>query len=65
MSKLDPNLLPPTEHRAPHILNKGTVFIGRHFETLLLWKHETPPLPLPAIKHFELLEKGQHESRIF
>ena len=45
ISKLDPNLLSPTEQQALHILDRNTILKNGHFETPLLWKSESPKLP--------------------
>ena len=44
-SKLDPNLLSPTEQQALQILENNRTLKNGHFETPLLWKSESPKLP--------------------
>ena len=58
-SKLDPNLLSPTEQQALQILENNTILKNGHFETPLLWKSEFPKLPnnpTLAKKWFQSLE---------
>ena len=60
-SKLDPNLLSPTEQQALQILENNAILKNGHFETPLLWKSETPKLPnyrTPAKKRFQSLESN-------
>ena len=45
ISKLDPNLVSPTEQQALQILERNTILKNGHFETPLLWKSESPKLP--------------------
>ena len=45
ISKLDPNLLSPTEQQALQILERNTILKNGHFETPWLWKSESPKLP--------------------
>ena len=44
-SKLDPNLLSPTEQQALQILENNTISKNGHFEAPLPWKSESPKLP--------------------
>ena len=63
-SKVDPNLLSPTEQQAllknnSTILKNNTILKNGHFETPLLWKSESPKLPnnrTLAKKQFQSLE---------
>ena len=43
-SKLDPNLLSPTEQQALQILENNTILKNGHFETPILWKSDSPKL---------------------
>ena len=59
ISKLDPNLLSPTEQQALQILEKNTILKNGHFQTPLLWKSKSPKLPNSrtlAEKRFQSLE---------
>ena len=54
------NLLPSSEDKTLHILEKGSIFNRCHFEVPLLWKEKIPVLPNNremALKHFYSLEK--------
>ena len=58
-SKLDPNLLSPTEQQTLQILENNAMLKNGHFETPLLWKSESPKPPnnrTLAKKRFQLLE---------
>ena len=44
-SKLDPNLLSPTEQQDLQMLKNNPILENGHFETPLLWKSESPKLP--------------------
>ena len=59
LSKLDLNLLFPTEQQALQILENNTILKNGLFETPLLWKSESPKLPnngTLAEKWFQSLE---------
>ena len=59
LSKLDLNLLSPTEQHALQILENNTILRNGHFEIPLLWKSESPKLPnnqTLAEKWFQSLE---------
>ena len=59
LSRLDPNLLSPTEQQALQILENNTILKNGHFETPLLWKRESQKLPSNrtlAKKRFQSLE---------
>ena len=58
-SKLDANLLSPTEQQAIQIFEKNTILKNGHFGIPLQWKSESPKLPnnrTLAKKRFQSLE---------
>ena len=59
LSKLDPNLLSPTEQQVLQILENNTILKSDYFERPLLWQSESPKLPnnrTLAKKRFQSLE---------
>ena len=59
LSKLDPNLLSPTEQQVLQILENNTILKRDYFERPLLWQSESPKLPnnrTLAKKRFQSLE---------